>query len=137
MGSSKNIFLNNYGVSEVIGIILLVALTVAVSAVTAVFFFGYMQNVNKPYLIEISASRLDPNSIQIMNRGGQDINMLDKSGGNPFIVTIGGVESHPITGSFDIDVGSAGKFNCPPGARILITGTFKDNTKHILYDSSL
>lgn len=126
---------DNYGISDVIGVILLVALTVAVSAVTALFFFGYMQTVNKPYLIEITASRLDPNTVQIMNRGGQDLYMLDTS--NPFIINIGGVESSPISGTFDTSVGSTAKFTCPPGARILITGQFKDNTRHILYDSSM
>ncbi len=126
---------NDECISDVIGIILMVALTVAISAATALFFFGYMQSVNKPYMIEITASRLNPNTVEIMNRGGLDINMLDTSAGNPFRITIGGVNVSP--GNFNVTIGSSERFNVSPGARIIISGVFKDDTEHILYDTSI
>jgi hypothetical protein len=135
MKNFLKIIKNKEAISDIIGNILLIALIVAVFAVTALFFFGYMQIINKPYLIEITASRLDPNTIEIMNRGGQDIDKLDISNGNPFTVTIGGVVSTPASGSFNENIGSIGKFNASPGSHIIITGVFKDNSTHILYDS--
>jgi len=69
----SNRFANNdEGVSAVIGVILMVAITVILAAVIAAFVFGMVGGVKKTYTIAVTSQRTDSNNIIVTFNGGPD-----------------------------------------------------------------
>ena len=63
---------NESAVSEVIGVVLVVALTVIMAAIIAAYLFGMMSSVPQTRTIAVTATQTDPNTILVTYRGGPD-----------------------------------------------------------------
>ncbi len=63
---------NEDAVSEVIGIILLVAITVIIAAVIAMYVFGLPANMKKTKVVAVTAQMENSGDILLMYQGGQD-----------------------------------------------------------------
>lgn len=61
---------SEHAVSPVIGVILMVAITVILSAVVAAFVFSTAGNFNQNYLIAATASQVSTDNIDVTYRGG-------------------------------------------------------------------
>jgi archaeal type IV pilus assembly protein PilA len=64
------------GVSEIIGTILAVALTVILAAIVAAYMFGMLNGIGFMPMLAITADQTDPNHIQVTYRGGADQSTL-------------------------------------------------------------
>lgn len=89
MAKANRFVKDEEGVSAVIGVILMVAITVILAAVIAAFVFGMGQGVKKTYTVAVTASRIDSTTLAITNMGGNDVDKLNET--VPFIVIIDGV----------------------------------------------
>lgn len=124
---------NDSGVSPVIGVILMVAITVILAAVMAAFVFGFSGNIDKPHYAVISADKISDLSLRTVLHSGSDlagyiININD--GETSFIGNV----AAPL-GDLPLDVGSsATTTSTTPIKRVVITGVFMDSTKQILLD---
>lgn len=63
---------NEEAVSQVIGVILMVAVTVILSAVIASFVFGMSNNIQKTKVVAVTGQRIDASHVLFTNYGGQD-----------------------------------------------------------------
>jgi flagellin-like protein len=63
---------NDEGVSAVIGVILMVAITVILAAVIAAFVFGMVGGTKRGYTVAATAQRTGPTQIVVSYHGGQD-----------------------------------------------------------------
>jgi hypothetical protein len=64
-------------VSEVIGVILVVALTVIMAAIIAAYMFGMMDNTGmSTHIIALTAQQVSPSLIEVTYRGGPDQGIL-------------------------------------------------------------
>jgi len=61
---------NEHAVSPVIGVILMVAITVILSAIIAAFVFSMAGNVNQNYLVAATASQTSIDNIDVTYQGG-------------------------------------------------------------------
>jgi len=68
---------NERGVSPVIGVILMVAITVILSAVIAAFVFSTAGNINQNYLIAATAGQVTSNGIDVTYQGGPNHDSID------------------------------------------------------------
>ena len=65
--------------AEVIGVILIVAITVIIATIVAAFAFGMGSSIKKPYEVYFKLDKPAPmDYIVITNFGGTDLNMLHK-----------------------------------------------------------
>lgn len=139
MAKANRFVKNEEGVSAVIGVILMVAITVILAAVIAAFVFGMGQNVKKTYTVAVTATRQSSDSITITNMGGNDASKLNTA--TPFTITVDGTTL--AAGTLTEDVGSSvtltgATVTSPPsgsGVHVVVTGTFQDNTKQVLLDT--
>ena len=67
---------NDEGVSAVIGVILMVAITVILAAVIAAFVFSMSNNVGTSYTVAFTAKKMSTGEIIITNNGGADVGKL-------------------------------------------------------------
>ncbi len=66
-------------VAEVVGVILIIAITVVVAAIVAAFAMGMGSSIKKPYMVYYTLDRSTPSTnIIITNIGGPDIALLQK-----------------------------------------------------------
>lgn len=64
-------------VAEVVGVILIIAITVVVAAIVAAFAIGMGSSIKKPYQVYFTLERSTPSTnIIITNIGGQDLKLL-------------------------------------------------------------
>jgi hypothetical protein len=119
-------------ISEIIGVILIVVIITIIASFTALFVFGYLQDVSKPYLIDFTVSRLDPYTIEILNNGGPNLGDL-KTSSSYLTVEVNDNYAIPISGSLNNTVGSYACYNANTSSQIIIVGVFKDDKNHILY----
>ncbi|CAJ35187.1 type IV pilin [Methanocella arvoryzae] len=68
---------NDEGVSAVIGVILMVAITVILAAVIAAFVFSMSNGVSKPYTVGITIKKTTSGAVSIVNSGGPDVGQLE------------------------------------------------------------
>jgi len=129
---NRDYYKNDSAVSEVIGIILIVVIVTVLASLTALFVYGFLQNVDKPYIVDLTVKRINPNTIEILNNGGPDLADLNPIDG--FTVTINGNNSTVVSGALTNSVGSSATYTANVGSHIIITGSFKDNKKHLLLD---
>ncbi|WP_143767107.1 hypothetical protein [Methanocella conradii] len=127
---------NDNAISNILSVLLIVIIVTILASITALYVYSYLQDLNRPYLVEISVNRIDTTTIQILNCGGPDSVNLDSSVPNqyPFIVTIDGHENFYIPPTkLTNDVGSYGNYHAVNGQNVIVTGLFKDGKKQILY----
>ena len=119
------------GVSPVIGVILMVAITVILAAVIASFVFGMAGTVKKQYTVVATASILG-NEIVITYQGGPDHQLLSELN-----VTACGNGS---TGTFNTTAVGA-TFKCgtnsatPNPDHVVVVAKFKDGTEQVILDT--
>ncbi len=65
------------GVSPVIGVILMVAITVILAAVIASFVFGFGSSVTRTYTVAFTATQPNNTSVWITFQGGPDVNFVE------------------------------------------------------------
>ncbi|MDI9645264.1 MAG: type IV pilin N-terminal domain-containing protein [Archaeoglobales archaeon] len=65
------------GVSPVIGVILMVAITVILAAVIASFVFGFGSTVTRTYTVAFTATQPNSTSVWITFQGGPDVSFVE------------------------------------------------------------
>ena len=117
---------NEEGVSPVIGVILMVAITVILAAIIGAFVMGMAGNISKNHQVGFIAHRLNATAVQITNIGGQDVASLT---GVDVLTTPAGTQLIPATG---LTVGSSILMGVTSPASVTVTGTFSDGSKQVL-----
>ena len=121
---------NEHAVSPVIGVLLMVAITVILAAVIAMFVFGMAGTIQKSHVVAITITQEDGNSVTLTNMGGQDVNNLVS------INVTGQITALPQ--SLDPYVGATGTYILESTAgqkHILAIGLFNDGTEQVLIDA--
>jgi flagellin-like protein len=141
---------NDEAVSPVIGTVLMVAITVILAAVIAMFVFGSTGNVQKTKIVATTV-QLDPDeSILIMYQGGQDdgaLTSLTITAPNGIVWYTSGdgtvlTESIPPS-PVKPNIGASLKIPTPPGGwppgpkHVLVVGSFGDSADQVITDSYL
>ncbi len=119
------------GVSPVIGVILMVAITVILAAVIASFVFGMGTSVKKTYNVAVTAVQSGTDVIVTL-AGGPDVLSLDS-----IEVRCTKSDGTEVTGTLGITVGSSVTLTCGSGGadRVLVVATFLDGSQQILLDT--
>jgi archaeal type IV pilus assembly protein PilA len=141
---------NEDGVSPVIGVILMVAITVILAAVIAAFVFGMSGNITRTKVVSASITRPNQSVIVATYSGGQDAATLiglnftvngqiatlgtTRPSGTQFVGatpsnTNGGLV---INGDTSIPVGTSVYLMAPLTSNFIITGVFSDGTRQII-----
>jgi flagellin-like protein len=123
---------NELGVSPVIGVILMVAITVILAAVIAAFVFGMVGDVRGTKIVAVTMQQADAKNITLINYGGQDV------GGLTSISVTGDLKTLPA--SLGITVGAKGSYETSAGIGkkyITVIGVFSDGTEQVLLDTSV
>jgi len=68
---------NEDAVSPVIGVILMVAITVILAAMIALFVFGMTGNIETPKNVALTAKQISGNQLQVTVQGGGDLSTLE------------------------------------------------------------
>jgi archaeal type IV pilus assembly protein PilA len=126
---------NESAVSEVIGVILIVALTVIMAAIIAAYVFGMMEGVPQSRTVVATVDQPDGSHMYVTYRGGPDHAMLSSltimwpSGTQQTIVSpkIGDVYAATNIGAVP---------NVTPGRdHVVVTGHFKNNMAQVILDA--
>ena len=142
---------NDEAVSPVIGTILMVAITVILAAIIAMYVFGMPANVTKTKVVATSAQLSTNGDILITYQGGQDdaslssLNITAPDGsiwytssadGALTLSTISGTLVKPGIGAPMIPTKPAGGW--PDGPKhVLVVGAFADGPNQIILDTYL
>jgi len=132
---------NEKGVSPVIGVILMVAITVILAAVIASFVFGMASTVKKTYFVSATASKSCVGTdcqVQIVYNGGPDdfaVSSVTATAtgpdGNP--VTCTGFETKPSVGKIATCSGVGDPTN--RNTHVVVAATFNDGTQQVILDT--
>lgn len=132
------------GVSAVIGVILMVAITVILAVVIGAFVFGMGSSVKKDYVIPLTIDRGSDGNVYITDIGGRDVGKLDI--GSPpgsvsamsvtiYNAAVGGPGASIVSGDVK-DLNEAGGtlvLSVPaPTVRVVVTATFLDGTQQVV-----
>ena len=162
MGCIEMKFNNNEeAVSPVIGVILMVAITVILAAVIAVFVFGMADNVQTNHNIVVTAKNVNSTAVMFTYQGGPDATILEKL--NLTVFGPNGKPKGPETGSYTTshDVLSDPSYSMfdsssssgtwkpkaigetltinglPPKGHITVTGYFTDGTNQQILNKQI
>lgn len=143
------------GASAVIGVILIVAITVILTAIIAAYSFNISNNIHKPYIVSISISKLPNGDIILENYGGLDVSKLKEiyvtyepvklttaalkaSDDNPETANTYG-SLLKVGGSYTIPVEGFGSPKIPPTlpTHIIVKGTFTDGREQVLVETDI
>ena len=123
-------------VSEVVGVILMVALTVFMAAIIAAYASGMMQGIPLTRSVIVTVEQSDPSHISVTYRGGPDNALLES-------LTIkwpDGTEqtiTSPMVGNVFIatNIGFGPKNVTSGSDRIMVIGHFRNNIDQIVLDT--
>ncbi|WP_456329725.1 type IV pilin [Archaeoglobus sp.] len=125
------------GVSPVIGVILMVAITVILAAVIASFVFGMSSNVKRTYNVAVTAQQNGDDIVVTLN-GGPDMASLE----NITITAPSGCtwSGGGISGNTDTDPAVGDVYTCDGGGtdgrdHVVVVGTFADGSQQVLLDT--
>lgn len=134
---------NDNGVSPVIGVILMVAVTVILAAVIAAFVFGMSGQISKTKIVAVTVQQPDITHIAVLYQGGQDAQSFDYG---TVIVSNDKVTDPAVTydngdgtdnATFGNNVGasvtSEGTFTGKN--HVIVVGHFTDGTEQVLTDT--
>ena len=127
---------NESAVSESIGVVLVVALTVIMASIIAAYLFGMMSGVPQTHSIAVTATKTDPTHISVTYRGGPDQTNL----GNLSIIWPDGTNQMvnlPKVGDVytATNVG-AGPQNVTAGKNhVVVTAIWKNNQTQVVLDT--
>ena len=137
---------NEDAVSPVIGTIVLVAITVILAAIIAMYVFGVPANVTKTKIVAATAQLENSGPIVVIYQGGQD----DMTLASLKITAPDGTFWHPTDSSGTLsdsgstyakpDIGAVMKLNPNPGwptgqKHIQVVGTFTDGVDQVILDT--
>jgi len=122
------------GVSPVIGVILMVAITVILAAVIASFVFGMAGTVKRTYTVAATASETcqgDNNcTISITYRGGPD---------HPYVIGLNVTQcgTNTTPASLSVQVGATHTCDGTPGRNdhVVVVARFADGTEQVILDT--
>ena len=124
---------NEEAVSPVIGVILMVSVTVILSAVVAAFVFGMAGDQKGSHIVGVTVDKVTTSKIVVMNNGGQDVGDLVSLG-----ITAYQDDGTAVTQSLGLTIGDTtevtGTFANLGGNRVVVVGKFQDNTEQIVAD---
>jgi|Deesub1362B_J571_1020462.scaffolds.fasta_scaffold22760_2 flagellin-like protein len=124
------------GVSPVIGVILMVAITVILAAVIASFVFGMGSSVKKTYNVAVTAQQNGDDIVVTLN-GGPDMASLQ----NITITTpASGCTGSGMSGNVDTDPTVGDVYTCANAAtagrdHVVVVGKFADGSEQVLLDT--
>jgi len=123
------------GVSPVIGVILMVAITVILAAVIASFVFGMAGTVKRTYIVAVTPEAIDSDNdgktdtIVITYHGGPDAQYVTKI---TYIIDGGAIEGNLCDGDCVVGM-SAQVDNVGAGQHsVVVSATFQDGTQQVL-----
>ncbi|MEG9194246.1 MAG: type IV pilin N-terminal domain-containing protein [Candidatus Methanoglobus sp.] len=132
---------NEKGVSPVIGVILMVAITVILAAVIASFVFGMGTTVKKTYLVSATASKScvgNTCEVQIVYTGGPDavaVSSLEViyPSGCTFETSGGSTITNPSVGA----IATCERAGSPAdrNTHVVVAATFTDGTQQVILDT--
>lgn len=143
----KHTYSTEEGVSPVIGVILMVAITVILAAVIAAFVFGMAGSMTKTKVVAATVQQPDANNVIITYHGGQDAASLTSV--NVTVVS-GAATPHTytksITGSPSVTVGESinVKYSDVTGGvvgefagkdHVVAVGHFQDGSDQVILDN--
>lgn len=119
-------------VSEIIGVILIVALTVILAAIIGAYAFGWVQGVPMSRMVVVTADQPDATHMYVTYRGGPDHASLESltitwPDGTKLQVpnpTIGSVFNKPTSTGIT-----------PLPDHVVVTGHFKNNMDQVVLDA--
>jgi flagellin-like protein len=134
---------NDNGVSPVIGVILMVAITVILAAVIAAFVFGMSGQINKTKIVAVTVQQPDRTHITVTYQGGQDAQSFETG---TVTVTNGDPTDPAVTydngdgtdnATFDNTVGASvtAKGTFAGKNHVVVVGHFTDGTEQVLTDT--
>jgi flagellin-like protein len=136
---------NEDAVSPIIGTVLMVAITVILAAIIALYVFGVPANVTKTKIVAVTAQLENSGDIVIMYQGGQD----DQTLSSIRIIAPDSTTWHPIDSSGTLldsgstyakpNIGAVMRLNknplWPDRKHILVVGTFIDGADQVILDT--
>ena len=123
---------NENAVSPVIGVLLMVAITVILAAIIAVFVFNMAGTIQKGHIVGITMSQIDGETVTLTNMGGQDVGSLVS------INVTGDLDLTKTIKDLGIGVGATGEYTLDENAgqkHIIAVGIFTDGTEQVLLDA--
>jgi flagellin-like protein len=138
---------NDEGISPVIGVILMVAITVILAAVIAAFVFGMAGNISKTRVVAVTVTKQGSSGITLTDDGGQDqgsLNVINATT-SPNLPTSCTAPATLIGSNCQLVSPSVGStlqlVNNANGyavrTQITVVGTFNDGTNQILLNTFL
>ena len=153
---------NDEGVSAVIGVILMVAITVILAAVIAAFVFSMSNNVGTTHTVAFTVKKTAQGTILVTNNGGADVSKLagvtitadgllicDKNadlkdvGASKALVPVGGatgtyaIIGTSATGTYKELTAPAGSASGIMTRHMIVTGIFTDSTSQVLIEADV
>jgi FlaG/FlaF family flagellin (archaellin) len=123
---------NDEGVSAIIGIILMVAVTAILAAVIAAFVFGSVAESKKFYTVAVTAQRISPTQNLVTNYGSNDLSHVT---GINVVATTGTPSASGVLGL------TPGGTNVISGATapdtVIVTATWDDGSSSIILTQTL
>jgi hypothetical protein len=126
---------NESAVSEVIGVVLIVAITVILASIIAAYTFGMMSEVPLTRTIAVTATQTDQNMILVTYRGGPDQAILSN------LSIIWPDNTHQLVDFPKVgDVYKATNIGSTPNAtpgkdHVVVTAIFKNNVQQVALES--
>jgi len=120
------------GVSPVIGVILMVAITVILAAVIASFVFGLSGTMQRKYMIGFTVTGVNSTHVTVRYEGGPDHAYVERCN-----ATVDGNEGESITTNTVGAVSSISHTRSGSTFDFAIVCTFKDGSKQVVYSSKL
>ncbi|BAI61998.1 hypothetical protein MCP_1926 [Methanocella paludicola SANAE] len=126
------LIIDDEGISDVLAVILIAALTIIIASIMASYAYGLAQDIRQPKNVVVTAQRVDTTTITLTNSGG-DLEILDTT--TPFRVVINDIEVP--CGNLDENIGSTEVFNANAGAHVVVTAICYQETPKVIYDGIL
>jgi len=73
---TRHLIKEEEAVSPVIGVILMVAITVILAAVIGAFVFGMGGSLKKTYMVGVTATQIDADTVDVTFQGGPDADLV-------------------------------------------------------------
>jgi archaeal type IV pilus assembly protein PilA len=124
---------NDLAVSPVIGVLLMVAVTVILAAIIAMFVFGMAANVPKNKVISMSAQQPSADTITVTYLGGTDTSQFDHATVNVTDDDGKYVDVDNLTNVVGDSVVASGKFS--HRNRVSVVGYFTDDSAQVLLET--
>ena len=119
------------GVSPVIGVILMVAITVILAAVIASFVFGLSGTMQRKYMVGFTVTGVDHQKVYVRYEGGPDY---------AYVQSCNAMVNANNEGSITLTVGAVSEISHRQSGNAFdfaIVCTFKDGSQQVVYSAKL